>query len=468
MMKNLLNHIINYIMKFSARIIIILSFLLYASCDETSEIGIDELLSTQKDKIKVHYLEIPLEVSNIYLDSVRTDDGDLYFGKYNDPVFGNLKSIAYSQFIFEDGTETEMPLPGQVIENYYLPNESSQLDSAVLYLKYSKVYGEEIFDEQEITVTQIEDTLFSSALYTSSRYTEISPPRGIVGFTRFKVLNKDTFLTIPITEKYGNFILNRIIDGVSGVELLDQTRGVAFVPGENNKQIVSFDLENDDSKLVLYFNNPEEGNANSPADDSLQYVFRFNSPLTKHYSFYETDRSSTELSIVNDLDKNESFNLGDKIYWQSASGIYPLLDLNNFNSFLDTAKNIVLNRVELVTGPLDRLNNLSPPSETIYYIAKNNKLNPVGIISNPEENVIMTDNAYYSDETGPAKHKYDSIISYSYKGESTVFFQEIAMNNLSANKLVAFPSFPNTFDKMVVDKDKFYMKVFYTKYKKQN
>ena len=80
----------------------------------------------------------------------------------------------------------------------------------------------------------------------------------------------------------------------------------------------------------------------------------------------------------------------------------------------------------------------------------------------------MTDNAYYSDETDPAKHKYDSIISYSYKGESTVFFQEIAMNNLSANKLVAFPSFPNTFDKMVVDKDKFYMKVFYTKYKKQN
>tara|TARA_B100001113_G_scaffold346065_1_gene336484 strand:+ start:1294 stop:2685 length:1392 start_codon:yes stop_codon:yes gene_type:complete len=463
-MKNLLNHIINYIMKFSVRIIIILSFLLYA-CDETSEIGIDELLSDQKDKIKVHYLEIPLEVSNIYFDSVRTDDGDLYFGKYDDPVFGSLKSIAYSQFIFQEGSD-ELPLPGQVAENYYLPNSSSQLDSAVLYLKYSKVYGDENFDEQEITVTQIEDTLFSSALYTSSRYTEISPPKGIVGFTRFKVLNKDTFLTIPITNKYGKFILSRIIDGVSDVELLDQMRGIAFVPGENNKQIVSFDLENDNSKFVLYFNNPEEGNANSPADDSLQYVFRFNSPLTKHYSYYEIDRSSTELSIINDLDKNESFNLGDKIYWQSASGIYPILDLNNFNSFLDTAKNIVFNRVELVTGPLDRLNNLSPPSEAIYYIAKDNKLNPVGIISNPVENVIMEDNAYYSNETDPSQHKYDSIISYSYKGESTVFFQELAMNNLSAHKLIAFPSFPNTLDKMVVDKDKFYMKVFYTKYKK--
>ena len=127
-----------------------------------------------------------------------------------------------------------------------------------------------------------------------------------------------------------------------------------------------------------------------------------------------------------------------------------------------------MNRVEIVTGPLDKINNLSPPSKVIYYIARNNKLDPVGIISNPEENVILKDNAYYSDESDPAEHNYDSIISYSYKGESTVFFQEIAMNNLSADKIIAFPSVPNTFNKMVTNKDKFYMKVFYTKYKKQN
>ncbi len=64
-------------MKLSPRILIILSFFLY-NCDETSDIGIDELLSNQKEKIKVHYLEIPLDASNVYLDSVRTDDGDLY------------------------------------------------------------------------------------------------------------------------------------------------------------------------------------------------------------------------------------------------------------------------------------------------------------------------------------------------------------------------------------------------------
>ena len=219
-------------MKFLTRVIIILSFL-NLSCDESNEIGIDELLSGQKNKIRVHYVNIPLNISNIYLDSVRTDEGDVYFGKYSNPNFGDVKSISYAQLSYQPGSEVQ-PLPGEVAENYYLPNESSILDSAVLYLKYSKVYGEDIFSEQEITISQIQDTLFSSALYTSSRYVEISPPLADIGFTRFKTFNMDTFLTIPIKDFYGKFILNQIVDDVPVAELVDRMRGLAFVPGENN------------------------------------------------------------------------------------------------------------------------------------------------------------------------------------------------------------------------------------------
>ena len=450
-------------MKFLVRLIILLSFF-YISCDETSEIGIDELLSDQKNKIKVHYVEIPLNTSNIYLDSVRTDEGDVYFGKYSNSIFGDVNAIAYTQFSFQKGDEVQ-PIPGEIAENYYLPNESSKLDSAVLYLKFSKVYGAPTFNEQEITISQIQDTLFSSALYTSSRYVEINSAIGQIGFTRFKTNNTDTFLTVPISDFYGNFLLNRIIDDVQTVELIDQTRGIAFVPGENNSQLVSFDLDHEDSKLVVFFNNPEEGNAYSPADDSLQYIFRFNSPLTKKYSYYDIDRSSSDLSSIDGINTNEKFNIQNKIYWQSATGIYPVINLDNFHSFLDTASNIVLNKVEIITGPIDNINSFIPPSKSLYYILKNNRLNPVGIISNPEENVIMKDNAYYSDESDPAEHIFDSIVSFSYRGESTVFFQELALNNISADELISFPELPNSFDNLVIDKDKIYLKVYYTKYK---
>jgi len=450
-------------MKFLVRLIIILSFF-YISCDETSEIGIDELLSDQKNKIKVHYVEIPLNTSNIYLDSVRTDEGDVYFGKYSNSIFGDVNAIAYTQFSFQKGDEVQ-PIPGEIAENYYLPNESSKLDSAVLYLKFSKVYGTPTFNEQEITIAQIQDTLFSSALYTSSRYVEINSTIGQIGFTRFKTNNTDTFLTVPISEFYGKFLLNRIVDDVQTVELIDQTRGIAFVPGENNSQLVSFDLDHEDSKLVVFFNNPEEGNAYSPADDSLQYIFRFNSPLTKKYSYYDIDRSSSDLSSIDGINTNEKFNIQNKIYWQSATGIYPVINLDNFHSFLDTASNIVLNKVEIITGPIDNVNSFIPPSKSLYYILKNNRLNPVGIISNPEENVVMKDNAYYSDESDPAEHIFDSIVSFSYRGESTVFFQELALNNISADELISFPELPNSFDNLVIDKDKIYLKVYYTKYK---
>ena len=450
-------------MKFLTRIIIILS-LLNLSCDESNEIGIDELLSGQKNKIRVHYVNVPLNISNIYLDSVRTDEGDVYFGKYSNPNFGDVQSISYAQLSFQPGSEVQ-PLPGEVAENYYLPNESSILDSAVLYLKYSKVYGEDIFSEQEITISQIQDTLFSSALYTSSRYVEISPPLADIGFTRFKTFNMDTFLTIPIKDFYGKFILNQIVNDVPVAELVDRMRGLAFVPGENNSQLVSFNLDDDDSKLILYFNNPIEDGLFSPVKDSLQYIFRFNSPITKKYSYYDIDRSASELSFLDSYNSNEKFNFQDKIYWHPATGIYPVVDLENFHNFLDTAKNIVLNKVELVTGPIDEINNFSPPSKALYYILRNNNLNPIGIISNPVENVVMRDNAYYSDESDAAEHALDSIVSFSYKGESTVFFQELAMGNLTANELITYPELPNTFDNLIMDKDKVFLKIYYTKYK---
>ena len=171
------------------------------------------------------------------------------------------------------------------------------------------------------------------------------------------------------------------------------------------------------------------------------------------------------MSSIDGINTNEKFNIQNKIYWQSATGIYPVINLDNFHSFLDTASNIVLNKVEIITGPIDNVNSFIPPSKSLYYILKNNRLNPVGIISNPEENVVMKDNAYYSDESDPAEHIFDSIVSFSYRGESTVFFQELALNNISADELISFPELPNSFDNLVIDKDKIYLKVYYTKYK---
>jgi hypothetical protein len=199
--------------------------------------------------------------------------------------------------------------------------------------------------------------------------------------------------------------------------------------------------------------------------DSLQFVFRFNSPLTKNYSYYDIDRSTSELSIVESLEKNEEFSINNKVYWQSSSGIYPVIKLENFKNFIDTAQNIVLNKVQIVMGPIDPIFSEVTPSKSLYYIADNqNNINPIGIISNPNENMVMRDNSYFTDDNEPGEYVFDSNITFSYKGESTVFFQELASENIKAEKLVVYPESSNSFEKLIVDKNKFYLKVFYTKF----
>ena len=469
MMKKLLIHTSKYTMKFLVRIIIISTFFLF-SCDEISEIGINEILTDQHNKIKVEYVEIPLETSNVYYDSVRTDDGELLFGKYNDPIFGETKAIAYTQFT---STITDVQQPNQVSENWWLdlPNDSSILDSAVLYLKISSYHGTNFIDEQEVYLSQIADTIFSTGLYLSKRLTEISPSnKGLLGLTRFVGRpNVDTArISISIKENYAKFLLNRIAEGASERELINQIRGWALIPGDNNSIIIGFDLLDELSKVVLYYKNPYEI-GDSPVKDSLEYVFRFDSPLITHYSYFETNRENSVLSNINSLEKNEIFNIGDdKIYWQSGTGIYPIIDLSNFYSFIDTAGSIVLNKVQLTMGPIEdnNLNYITPPDKAIYYFANsNNGINSTEIYSNPTNNAILKDNAYYGENVENAEYVYDSLFTKSYLGSSTIFFQEIIQGNINPKKLVVFPDVVSSFNQATIDKNSFILRIFYTDYK---
>ena len=427
--------------------------LLYISCDESSEVGLE--LEDQDNSLEAKYIDIPLTASNIFLDSVRTDYGSLIFGQYDNPVFGKTKAVGYSQFspeiISPDVVTTDLSIQ---------PADSSILDSIKLFLSYSYIHGEEFDQEQEVSVRLIEDTLFSSAIYLSSKTIPLVTNKAPVGFTRFTVDKPgDTLLTIPLTMNYGNILLDLARQGVSDREIRESTKGIAFEPGVNNKLILGFDLSNEFSRIVLYYHNS--------VDDTVsnQYRLRFDSPLSKHYSNYSTDRSASALSSVEIKNLNE-FSINDKIYWQSGSGIYPMIDLSGFTNFIDTAKNVILNKVELSMGPVDNSEKkyINPPNTAIYYFAKeDNNINSSGIESTPMSNVILKDNAYYGQDEDPAYYAYDSLISHTYKGTSTVFFQDLALKKYDVKKVVVFPSTPSTFNQAIIDKTKFRLKVFYSK-----
>ena len=66
-------------------ILVFILFLLYISCDESSEVGLE---LRENIDIEARYIDIPLTASNIYFDSVRTDLSSLIFGQYDNPDFG--------------------------------------------------------------------------------------------------------------------------------------------------------------------------------------------------------------------------------------------------------------------------------------------------------------------------------------------------------------------------------------------
>ena len=102
----------------------------------------------------------------------------------------------------------------------------------------------------------IEDTLFSSAIYLSSKTIPLITNKAPIGFTRFTVNKRgDTLLTLPLTMNYGILILNLAQQGVSDRELRETIKGIAFVPGLNNKLILGFDLQNEFSRIIIYFHN---------------------------------------------------------------------------------------------------------------------------------------------------------------------------------------------------------------------
>ena len=124
----------------------------------------------------------------------------------------------------------------------------------------------------------------------------------------------------------------------------------------------------------------------------------------------------------------------------------------------------------MIIGPIDNSGKkyINPPGEAVYYFAKeDNNINASGIETAPLDNVILKDNAYYGETEAPASYRYDSIITSSYQGTSTVFFQDLALKKYDVKREVVFPSVASTFNQAIINKDNFRLKVFYTKYLKK-
>jgi hypothetical protein len=430
------------------------------SCEDPSEVGLS--LNSDENQIGVFYEELVLPSTNYFIDSLRTDaDRRLLVGSYQDATFGKTDAAAFSQLTLSKFTYTakddSMTQDNKPVYDY-------ELDSAILHLRYNYFHSDNFSQSQSIEVRQIQDTLFSNVFYLS-KFPRIADENSkLYGESTFQVNPAvDTVLKIHLNtfgQETIDYMRNTSVASFSGDSLINQLRGIALLPGTGNTGILGFDPTHADTKLSVYYKIIQVENVqnDSTITDSLSVDFTLANVV--RYNSISTDHSTGSLNVPSE--SLQTFDPNDgKAYLQSATGIYPQVDLTPFYDFLEQKGSIVINRSDIelpVAQDVIHPSNINDVEGTRLFFSKDGKN-----IANNASSLVLSNISYLSSSSGstPAIAELNDSKT-SFQTEITIFTQLINSNSIDTKKLLLVPSDITSLNQSVFDKSGIKLKVYYT------
>ncbi len=362
------------------------------SCEEPSEIGLD--LNPNKGAVSTHYVEIPLEISQYYNDSLfsavnlptsgkASDIIPVPIGRSSNARFGEVVASAYTN-IGSPGATANIPA-------------GAQPDSAFLFLSYNNSFiGSNIAGTQSLEVYRLQSPISptdstitqtdgkqSTRLkyyYYSFNSQELGEQLGQLTFDTSEVRNKT--VKIPLDPAFARELLNKVQQSdstfLNNQDAFDAfARGLAIVPGESNSFINTYNLFQ--SGISVYYQR----------NDSTRTLTFPLSPKTKAGRTYEqfpsyfnldTDYSNTALANVPEgvhggsvIETTDSL-----IYFRTRVGLYPKVSFAALESFLnsDTLGSFVINQAILEIDSI-KASGADQPIPTqlgFFFTDTNNKL----------------------------------------------------------------------------------------------
>lgn len=451
----------------------ITSFLVFISCEDP------EALFGFKDenpRFKVRYVEIPLESSQLVVDSVRTQntsntDHRLLVGEYSDPIAGKVTVKGIAQY---SPPVLSVTVPSTAV-----------LDSAFLTLKTDYYhYGSTGSTEEKFELHELTDVLYSELNEYFSNST-IGYDPVVIGtaslFADAEVYKKefyDTDADPVVTLKFNlnSAYADRLLHSIDAADTLFTKfrnfrkifKGLAIVPASNSK-VLGFSLNVGETALTLYYHN---------GDSKLSYSFLLNGGVS--YSKIDADRSGTDLPTVPAL-YQEFYPPNGSRFVQSGSGLITKLNIQKFYSFADTVDKVIFNSAELVIDNLNTASGYAPPRLVSRLLHDNNRFFS---LKNHEDSLtyfsyfggnivpLTTPGFYMGDDdpasAGPAIFDYSSDKN-SYNGYCTSFFQrlfDLKKEGKEFNRLSLFPynpSFTKSVNRAGFNSDKIKLRIYYTK-----
>ena len=295
-------------------VIIGLILVLISSCDQDEK----TINVNLKGVTNTSYAEFTIPTSEIFIDSLRTDDSDyILVGDYEDPLLGLLSAEAYFEIQYDSGA---------------IIADTLSLDSVVFKLKIQDQLMENNSAFFKMDLLLLRDSLFSEAVYLAAKKLMVDKAIQNVAKT---VLKSDSVLTFSGMD-LGYYLYGKL----KGLEQSDQygfRSEFAFLPAAENEALMSFNLASEDTKILIY--------SKDPNDSLFVTQLRFNGI---HFTQLERDKSNTDLAGVSNLD---SLQLADEYsIINPLQGLFTMLDFSEVMLFLNQLDNFILNSVELEVG----------------------------------------------------------------------------------------------------------------------
>ena len=351
------------------------------------------LIGFRKDvpRVGIYFREFNIPVSVIQSDSVRTDNVRLtgneplkpdldriMAGSASDPLFGNITTKAYIQFL--------PPLIGSRLK---LSNVTLDKITFTLLFDYY-FYGDTSFEySHTMQVRRINDRTFSRnrQLFASTSVNTYSDPIGqnVWKFhpdTIRKHINANTdkntnnnvvdSLYFELSPLFGQELLTTVLNIQDTLETssLDafQTKfqGLAIesaTPGV----IMGFDPGKVSSRVRIYYSYVDNG-----VSKKGKYDFILSNPYCAGFTSITVDRTGTALNNLNTKFTPVAPPDGYS-YIQSGTGIFAKLDFSDFYTYFDTIAKPLLNSAELIIPvPNASVRNHFQKPKSLYYTFMNN------------------------------------------------------------------------------------------------
>ncbi len=448
--------------------------LLTFACEEPGEIGLD--INPENGTFVARYLEIPIKNSITQHEDILSDnstrvdfqsqrpisDGRLLVGSYTSPDFGTFKSRAFASFNLGQAGFTP---------------EGFSFDSLILYARVEYVYGNNFTGTKRIYIHQLEEDIKTDSLYLTKNSTPYSmDPIGEFNFdfSSFDTTRIDTLMKARISDELGIMLLDSAqsdtMNFYNNEELRKFFKGLAFVPEENSGLVTGIHAESQSTFMRLHIHNTTDTSffdfiipgytqdtiysTNSNGEEDTLYVTK---NFTRYYNSIELDKTGSPIAGIPGF--YEDFETNDELsYIQGSSGVFTKLNFGDYNQFLDTVKNLVINRAELIIPVHSYSDYLEPsPALDLYLTDESNRF--------VESNVDSLRTVYAT--IGRVTYQETENENYGeYIGEITPYIQSLT-SGISTDTLILIGQsglFNSvlTVNQTVIEKDNILLKIYYS------